>query len=100
MRPALLAAACSGVALALANVAATSLAFQSRFADAFQWAIAAAPSLGIAEAQMRIALCPDTLARAVAAFAHGNRTGKVLPPNSSLLSKPRTAPICPTRRIA
>jgi len=70
VRPTLLAAACSAVSLALAKVGATSLEFPSRFADASQWAIAAAPSLGIAEAQMRIALCPDPLARAVAAFAH------------------------------
>jgi hypothetical protein len=72
-RPALLATACAAVSLALGNVSSTRPEFSSRFADAFQWSIAAAPAFGIAESHMRIALCPDTLARAVASFAHEKR---------------------------
>lgn len=70
-RPALLATACNAVSLALGNVRDTNPEFPTRFADALQWSIAAAPAFGIAESQMRVALCPDTLAREVAAFAHG-----------------------------
>ena len=69
-RPALLATACTAVSRALGNVTYTSPEFPTRFPDALQWSLAAAPALGIAESQMRIALCPDTLAREVAAFAH------------------------------
>ena len=69
-RPALIATVCAAVSLALGNVSSTGPEFPSRFADAFQWSIAAAPALGIAESQMRLALCPDILAREVAAFAH------------------------------
>lgn len=69
-RPALIATACTAVTLALGNVISINSEFPSRFADAFQWSLAAAPALGISASQMRMALCPDTLAREVAAFAH------------------------------
>jgi putative DNA primase/helicase len=69
-RPALLATACTAVSLALGDVSSINSEFPSRFADAFQWSLAAAPALGIAASQMRMALCPDALAREVAAFAH------------------------------
>jgi putative DNA primase/helicase len=68
-RPALLATACTAVTLALGDVSSINSEFPSRFADAFQWSLAAAPAFGIAASQMRMALCPDTLAREVAAFA-------------------------------
>ena len=71
------------VSLAIGNVSSTRPEFSSRSADAFQWSIAAASAFGIAESHMRIALCPDTLARAVASFANENATGKARPPNSS-----------------
>ena len=69
-RPALIATACAAVTLALGNVSSINSEFPSRFADAFQWSLAAAPALGIGASQMRMALCPDILAREVAAFAH------------------------------
>lgn len=69
-RPALLATVCAAVSLALGRCSVAGHEAPSRFADAFQWSLAAAPALGIAESEMRLALCPDTLAREVAAFAH------------------------------
>jgi hypothetical protein len=69
-RPALIATLCAAVTLALGNVSSINSEIPSRFADAYQWSLAAAPALGIAASQMRMTLCPDALAREVAAFAH------------------------------
>src|SRR5260370_40539692 len=69
-RPALLGSLCTAISLALGNVNATALDFPSRFADASQWATAAAPALGTSDYTMRAQLTPDPLAREVAAFAY------------------------------
>ena len=59
-RPALLGSLCTAVSLAMDNLNA----------NACQWAVAAAPALGISQQTMRATLTPDPLAREVAAFAH------------------------------
>ena len=58
-RPALLGSLCTAVSRAMGNVNAV----------ASQWAVAAAPALGISEHTMHATLTPDPLAREVAAFA-------------------------------
>ena len=99
-RPALLATACTAVSLALGNVRCTSPEFPTRFADALQWSIAAAPALGIAESQMRIALCPTLWPEKWPPSRTANITGKVRPLNSLAALKQRTAVNLPVSRSA
>src|SRR5260370_2594656 len=57
-RPALRGSLCTAISLALGNVNATALDFPSRFADASQWATAAAPPLDIPQSTIPPTLNP------------------------------------------
>ncbi len=104
-RPALLGSLCTAVSLALGNVDTTTLECPSRFADASQWACAAAPALGISQHTMRATLTPDALARQIAAFAYekqyweGSATELLETLKAAQVSNLPASPVHLTRRL-